>query len=423
MHPSRNSMRSSTSIRLMLLIYVGIQSLNIKDVSGFVLTKNIEHSRLNINHVYKEQFHPIRNTLPRYIRINTRTNNATSEGLCMILPTMSSSAETINTISLQKEEAQLACWIFAFSASHIGMSAIREKLIQGCGQFAKSLNLIDSGLELPRWWPGDDVGKNKVLPDVETAGRQLYRILYTAVSIVTLGSALAVYLHLNNAFHDGLVEESDVKRFFSTTTDKERMAYFFVASTSFAASIASLFNASPLSLMPGFQAASDNGYKSETAALAGLLERNDALKFLPRGLTRITRHPLILPVVPWGISTSILLGGRLPDFILFCGLSLYAVAGCFCQDLRITRKEGSVGTVFRPSETIIRQDSVQDTIGGEIRKLDSFYSETSFIPFAAVLDGRQSLATIARDFPIIPFLAGIPIGGYIEDQLLHALAR
>jgi hypothetical protein len=62
------------------------------------------------------------------------------------------------------------------------------------------------------------------------------------------------------------------------------------------------------------------------------------------------QNPVILPVVPWGIANSFLAGGRLSDFLLFGGLAMYAMAGCPAQDLRIIQNEGSVGTIFCPSE-------------------------------------------------------------------------
>ena len=61
-----------------------------------------------------------------------------------------------------------------------------------------------------------------------------------------------------------------------------------VAALSAALSLASLGNASPLSLVPGFA-------KDEAAPMG--LVRDDSLKLRPFGLTRITRHPLILPMV------------------------------------------------------------------------------------------------------------------------------
>lgn len=120
-------------------------------------------------------------------------------------------------------------------------------------------------------------------------------------------------------------------------------ACLFAAALSFGAVVASLFNASPLGLMPSFEGdpGGSRGTGPENALAAGI-RRDDTLIFTARGLTRITRHPLILPVVPWGFATAYLAC----DWILFGGLSIYAVAGWFAQDLRVIREEGSVGTVF-----------------------------------------------------------------------------
>jgi hypothetical protein len=90
------------------------------------------------------------------------------------------------------------------------------------------------------------------------------------------------------------------------------------------ASLSSLANASPLGLVPGFETAATaqgDNEKTTTRGKSGLpqLNRNDSLKFQVRGLTRITRHPLILPVVPWGMANAILMGGRLQDWIFFGG--------------------------------------------------------------------------------------------------------
>ena len=51
-------------------------------------------------------------------------------------------------------EQELAFWMISFSTSHIGMSAIRDKLISGCGQLASYANLVDRGVKLPSYWPG-----------------------------------------------------------------------------------------------------------------------------------------------------------------------------------------------------------------------------------------------------------------------------
>ena len=52
------------------------------------------------------------------------------------------------------EEQQLQFWITAFSTSHIGMSAVRDKIINACGEFAVKANVIDRGIKLPEFWPG-----------------------------------------------------------------------------------------------------------------------------------------------------------------------------------------------------------------------------------------------------------------------------
>jgi uncharacterized membrane protein len=111
------------------------------------------------------------------------------------------------------------------------------------------------------------------------------------------------------------------------------------------------------------------------------------------------------------VATSYLAGGRTSDFVLFGGLACYAIAGCACQDLRIIRKEGSVGTVMRPSSNEV----------GTL--LENFYMKTSFVPFAAVVDGRQSMNNLVKEFPIIPFIVGIPIGILIQDILLQLLVE
>jgi len=293
----------------------------------------------------------------------------------------------------------LASWVMAFSASHIGMSAIRDRLIEICGEFASKINIVDRGWKLPSWWLGDGVGENYILPDKDTAGRQIYRMGYTLVSFTTLGSALMTYLSIQEG-------RNTIPTSFFTMSQDYRL-YYAIAVASSAISLASLFNASPLSLVPGFQVADG---KNNKPAVSGV-QRNDSLKLEPRGLTRITRHPLILPVVPWGLATSYLLGGHPADFILFGGLSVYAIAGCACQDLRIINKEGSVGTVFDPT--------MSQKVEGQ---LENFFSATSFVPFAAIIDGRQSLETVLKEFPIVPFLLGFPVGIVIEDAFLQWLS-
>ncbi|KAL7467714.1 hypothetical protein ACHAXS_007949 [Conticribra weissflogii] len=314
--------------------------------------------------------------------------------------------------SLDENNEMLLVWVLGFASSHIGISAIRTKIISSLGETANNLRLVgNSDWTLPGWWPGDNSGGNQIFPDVETAGRQFYRALYTIVSFITLGSAFGAYLRSSRS-----VPMTHVH--FTTgggaTGGDSFLCYTCLATAalSLGAAIASLFNASPLGLMPGFE--SDSTTVDITATTGrksiGGFRRDDGQKFTTRGLTRITRHPLILPVAPWGCATGHLAGGRLCDYILFGGLSLYAIAGCAAQDLRVIREEGSVGTVFRVNG-----------LSDEKKQLSAFFEETSFVPFKAVFDGRQKIGDIVREVPWIQFFFGTFLGIYIEESVLRQL--
>lgn len=306
----------------------------------------------------------------------------------------------------------LSLWVIAFASSHIGMSAIRSSIISFLGNGAQALNLVNNEeWILPPWWPGDTMGGNNIFPDALTAGRQIYRMMYTVVSFVTLGFAFGSYL--DAASIQQPTEAIAGTQLYTTC--------LFAAALSYGAVTASLFNASPLGLMPGFEAMSsqnnNDGEEDNTNTgnnFIANIRRDDSLKFTTRGLTRITRHPLILPVVPWGLANAILAGARSCDFILFGGLAIYAVAGCFAQDLRILREEGSVGTVFRIESRKDNEDG-QD----EREQLRSFFKATSFIPFQAVLDGRQRFDDIVLEVPWLQFVAGTVAGVFIEERFLQ----
>jgi len=166
---------------------------------------------------------------------------------------------------------------------------------------------------------------------------------------------------------------------------------FAVAAAAQGVSIASLVNPSPLSLVPGFE-------PDETSPLG--VKRDDRLKLAPCGLTRITRHPLILPVVPWGLANAALAGWHTVDVSLFAGLAAYSIAGCKAQDLRV-EASSQVGTVFSTGED-----------GNNA--LAAFYRETSFVPFGAVIDGRQSLAEAWREIPKGGLIGGAVLGAAVE---------
>jgi uncharacterized membrane protein len=309
----------------------------------------------------------------------------------------------IDESMIQLQLQQLALWVIAFASSHIGMSAIRSSIISFLGQGAQSLNLVNNEeWRLPSWWPGDSLGGNYIFPDALTAGRQMYRAIYTAVSFVTLGSAFGTYLDVASI-------QQPTESIVGTTLYETCLVS---AALSYGAVIASLFNASPLGLMPGFGVTAKNN-DGKVNNIVNTIQRDDTLKLEAYGLTRITRHPLILPVVPWGLANSILAGGRACDYILFGGLSIYAIAGCFAQDLRVMREEGSVGTVFRIES---REDE-----HGEREQLRSFFETTSFIPFQAVVDGRQRIGDIIVEVPWLQFFVGTVAGVYFEERFLQLL--
>ena len=274
----------------------------------------------------------------------------------------------------------LGILVGGFSVSHIGLSAVREPLIERCGAAAGALGLVGRGWQLPEIWLAD-TGGLEIWPDEGIAGRQLYRLGYTAVASALLFPALAAYPAARLADGSGPV----------TLSTLAWWASFAAAAAAQGVSIASLFNPSPLSLVPAFDTDDDSPLG---------VRRDDTRKLAAAGLTRITRHPLILPVVPWGVANALLTGGHACDLAIFVGLSLYALAGCRAQDVRVAQ-QAQVGTVF------------------EDGALNRFYQDTSFLPFGAVLDGRQSLDAALREVPAAAVAAGLVLGGAVEWTTLQ----
>lgn len=286
-------------------------------------------------------------------------------------------------------EAEIACSTITFASSHIAMSAIRNELIDRIGSAVDHMNWVGTGVKLPDIWPGDEAGQ-EIFPTKDIAGRQLYRILYTFVSFSTLGVGFAYYLNSLEQDQLQMVPRHD-----------DVLIYYVIASLASGISIASLINPSPLSLVPVYEQSSGQDKNNN----ASKIRRNDSKKLQVYGLTRITRHPLILPVVPWGIATAMIMGGHTRDFLLFGVLSIYAIAGCAAQDLRVSREEGSVGTVFNPDSS----------------SLQEFFQQTSFVPFQAVLESRQSIDDIVKEFPWWALLAGTAIGYLIQQVFISYL--
>ena len=93
---------------------------------------------------------------------------------------------------------ELGALVASFSVTHIGLSAVRESLIDRAGGVAGTLGLVGTGLRLPTFWLADTSGLD-VWPDEPTAGRQIYRAGYTAISSALLFPALAAYPELHAA--------------------------------------------------------------------------------------------------------------------------------------------------------------------------------------------------------------------------------
>lgn len=91
-----------------------------------------------------------------------------------------------------------------------------------------------------------------------------------------------------------------------------------------------------------------------------------------QGVSRITRHPMLVGVGLWGLA-HVLANGFLTDVIFFGGLAVYALVGAAHQD---SRKRALPG----------------DPLG-------AYYAETSLLPFAAIAAGRNRLALAEISWP------------------------
>jgi uncharacterized membrane protein len=83
-----------------------------------------------------------------------------------------------------------------------------------------------------------------------------------------------------------------------------------------------------------------------------------------RGVLRITRHPLFASLAVFGLA-HLLVNGALAGVVFFGGFPLYAWIGARHQDRRLARERPEYARLVR---------------------------DTSFVPFAAIVAGRQRLA-------------------------------
>lgn len=111
-------------------------------------------------------------------------------------------------------------------------------------------------------------------------------------------------------------------------------------------------------------------------------------RYEPRGLLRVTRHPFHIGTAILGLAHCIV-NGYPSDLAFFGGLATFSLAGAFHQDARKRREA--------PPEA------------------QAFFAETSVLPFAAILAGRQPFRF--AELPWIPGLLGI--AGAVVIRMFH----
>lgn len=106
-----------------------------------------------------------------------------------------------------------------------------------------------------------------------------------------------------------------------------------------------------------------------------------------RGLTRITRHPMLVAFALFGLA-HLLVNGNLGDLVFFGGFPLFAWIGARHQDARKARDLPGYGELV---------------------------ASTSLVPFAAIVGGRQRL--VMAELPVAALLLGLALTVVI--RLLH----
>lgn len=132
------------------------------------------------------------------------------------------------------------------------------------------------------------------------------------------------------------------------------LAYWDIATGTRHAQIALQLLAMML-IVPGLTTPNPTSVRQE-----GVLDRPDAVK----GMLRITRHPFLWGVAIWAAG-HLLVNGERASIILFASILLLALFGTASIDAKRKRALGA--------------------------KWDAFAAQTSSVPFAAILSGRQKL--------------------------------
>mgnify|MGYP001816487183 FL=1 len=117
----------------------------------------------------------------------------------------------------------------------------------------------------------------------------------------------------------------------------------------------------------------------------GLLDKDNAV----RGILRITRHPFLMGVALWAL-THLVVNGDVAGLILFGAMILLCVVGAYSIDQKRREKLGD--------------------------KWSDFASQTSAIPFVAIIQGRNHLAIGELGWWRIL----LAIGGFLSMLMYHA---
>jgi uncharacterized membrane protein len=107
----------------------------------------------------------------------------------------------------------------------------------------------------------------------------------------------------------------------------------------------------------------------------------------PHGATRITRHALFSGFALWGIAHC-LVNGSAPDVLFFGGIALFSLVGAMHQD---ARKRGTQA---------------------------GFQAQTSLVPFAAIVAGRQRLALGELSWLAVGLGAAAAVALYLSHDAL-----
>jgi uncharacterized membrane protein len=108
-----------------------------------------------------------------------------------------------------------------------------------------------------------------------------------------------------------------------------------------------------------------------------------------RGILRVTRHPLMWGIALWA-AIHLLANPDLASLVFFGAIGGLALGGAWAQEQRLTREH-------RPGWGV-------------------FVQRTSFVPFVAIVEGRQQLVWSEVGWPRL----AIALGLYVAFLLAHA---